>query len=578
MFDDLGHFSVPSIQVCLLLVSVLDHSLWGDREQLITSNNPTWCDPEWEALMGSCWSADPTERPFGDREQLITSNNPTWCDPEWKALMGSCWSADPTERPFVLIFVFCVIEQKFRENIVDVLILGKWSRSNVHSMVQLLQCFHQVSGLKLNLHKSNLYGVGVNCDDVRNLASLTGCKSHSLPFVYLGLPVGMNMSRIKGWGPILTKFKNRLSKWKASMLSIGGRSTLVSSVLGALGIYYLSLFPMPVNIANSLEAMKAKFFWGSTDDERKMQWIEWKFVLASKKYGGLGIGSLQALNISLIQKWRWRYVHNHHALWVKVISSIHGLSNNGISFDKLQKNSMWARIINSIKAMHDKGIILHSSLRRKINNGVSIKFWHDIWIGDSSLSTRFPRLFLLDTHPDFLVRDRWINGSWSWSWSRYITGGSLFSQLQDLSDLLHNSQICDIPDVWEWSIGGTNSFSVKDTRVHIDNFILPDVHSPTRWICYIPKKVNIMIWRVLRDHLPTRWNLSRKASEIWLKVFLWLDLVFLGINSFAASFDWVEDLQIRPQAKHIVQSILGITAWSIWKFRNGCIFSHKRPN
>ncbi|GKD22200.1 ribonuclease H-like domain-containing protein [Tanacetum coccineum] len=43
---------------------------------------------------------------LGDREQLITSNNPTWCDSEWKALMGSCWSADPTEKPF-----------KFRENI-----------------------------------------------------------------------------------------------------------------------------------------------------------------------------------------------------------------------------------------------------------------------------------------------------------------------------------------------------------------------------------------------------------------------------------------------------------------------------
>ncbi|GKB56539.1 hypothetical protein Tco_0912725 [Tanacetum coccineum] len=43
---------------------------------------------------------------WGDREQLITSNNPTWCDSEWKALMGSCWSADPTERPFVLILCF----------------------------------------------------------------------------------------------------------------------------------------------------------------------------------------------------------------------------------------------------------------------------------------------------------------------------------------------------------------------------------------------------------------------------------------------------------------------------------------
>ncbi|GJX80170.1 hypothetical protein Tco_0328319, partial [Tanacetum coccineum] len=157
----------------------------------------------------------------------------------------------------------------------DVLILGKWSSSNIH---------------------------GVNSDDVRNLASLAGCKSQLLPFIYLGLPVGMNMSRLKGWDPILTKFKNRLSKWKASMLSIGGRSTLVSSVLGPLGIYYLSFFLMSVTIANSLEAMRVKFFWGYTDEERKMQWIEWKSVLASKKYGGLGIGSLQALNLYLIQK------------------------------------------------------------------------------------------------------------------------------------------------------------------------------------------------------------------------------------------------------------------------------------
>ncbi|GJQ97103.1 WAT1-related protein isoform X1 [Tanacetum coccineum] len=34
---------------------------------------------------------------------------PTWCDPEWKALMGSCWSADPTERPS-----FSEISQKLR--------------------------------------------------------------------------------------------------------------------------------------------------------------------------------------------------------------------------------------------------------------------------------------------------------------------------------------------------------------------------------------------------------------------------------------------------------------------------------
>ena len=114
-----------------------------------------------------------------------------------------------------------------------------------------------------------------------------------------------------------------------------------------------------------------------------------------------------------------------------------------------------------------------------------------------------------------------------------------------------------------------------------------------------------MIWRALHDCLPTRWNLSKKGielnsllcpvcnqspelidhvlwncpltSEIWHKVIMWLDLSFPVINSFAASFDWVEDLRINPHAKHIVRSILGVTAWSIWKFRNDSIFSLKRP-
>lgn len=35
---------------------------------------------------------------------------PSWCDPEWKALMQSCWSADPNERPS-----FSEISQRLRK-------------------------------------------------------------------------------------------------------------------------------------------------------------------------------------------------------------------------------------------------------------------------------------------------------------------------------------------------------------------------------------------------------------------------------------------------------------------------------
>ncbi|GJR74610.1 RNA-directed DNA polymerase, eukaryota, reverse transcriptase zinc-binding domain protein [Tanacetum coccineum] len=43
----------------------------------------------------------------------------------------------------------------------DVLFLGEWSRSNIIGLVSLLQCFHDVSGLKINLHKSTYMVLGL---------------------------------------------------------------------------------------------------------------------------------------------------------------------------------------------------------------------------------------------------------------------------------------------------------------------------------------------------------------------------------------------------------------------------------
>ncbi|GJX88119.1 reverse transcriptase domain-containing protein [Tanacetum coccineum] len=142
----------------------------------------------------------------------------------------------------------------------DILFLGEWSRSNIIGLVSLRQCFHDVSGLKINLHKSNLYGIGVNTHEISNLASFTGCTPQRLPFT----------------------------------------STLITSVLGSLVVYYLSLFPMPKLINKRLESLRANFFRGCTDGIKKIPWIAWNSVLASKVKGGLGIGSLEALNLALL--------------------------------------------------------------------------------------------------------------------------------------------------------------------------------------------------------------------------------------------------------------------------------------
>ena len=99
-------------------------------------------------------------------------------------------------------------------------------------------------------------------EDVNVMARVTGCAAGNIPFIYLGLPVGSKMNRISHWQGFVDRFQTKLSSWKASLLSIGGRLTLIKSILGSIGIYYMSIFKTPVWIFNQLESLRAKFFLG----------------------------------------------------------------------------------------------------------------------------------------------------------------------------------------------------------------------------------------------------------------------------------------------------------------------------
>nr|XP_043639733.1 uncharacterized protein LOC122610841 [Erigeron canadensis] len=200
----------------------------------------------------------------------------------------------------------------------DVIFLADWSEENLINVKTIFTCFYLSSGLRINFQKSKLYGIGVNGVQADYFARIMGCGRGVFPFTYqlVSRLVLIYMRRMESWLPVIDKFNKRLSRWKANLLSIGGRSTLITSVLGAVGTYFMSLFRLPVTVTKKLEGLRANFFW-------KMHWISWNIVMASKVHGGLNIGSLHALNRGLLLKWRWRYVTNPNALWVSVVNNIH---------------------------------------------------------------------------------------------------------------------------------------------------------------------------------------------------------------------------------------------------------------
>nr|GEZ21641.1 RNA-directed DNA polymerase, eukaryota, reverse transcriptase zinc-binding domain protein [Tanacetum cinerariifolium] len=108
--------------------------------------------------------------------------------------------------------------------------------------------------------------------------------------------VGENMSRKKACKVVVDKVLLLLSKWKTKTLSIGGRFTLLKSVLGSMPIFHMSIFKVPSYVLKTLESTRSQFFNGQDHKSRKASWVKWDNVLTSRDKGGLGVASLYALN------------------------------------------------------------------------------------------------------------------------------------------------------------------------------------------------------------------------------------------------------------------------------------------
>ncbi|GKB57256.1 hypothetical protein Tco_0913442 [Tanacetum coccineum] len=234
--------------------------------------------------------------------------------------------------------------------------------------------------------------------------------------------VGGICATSQAWEDIIGKLKARLSNWKLKTLSVGGRLTLLKSVLGSTPIYNLSIYKAPKSVLHSMESLRRNFFNGSQCNERKKAWIKWTTTLASKKNGGLGISSLYALNRALLFKWVWRFISRDNSLWCRLILSMHG---SKLPSSSPFRYSTWLSIIREIHSLKDRGVDL-------------------VWIGDNPLCVLFPRIFALETNKDSSVAVKL--SSITSSLRRPVRGGSESSQLSLLHEYIEGTILSSLED------------------------------------------------------------------------------------------------------------------------------------
>ncbi|XP_050259853.1 uncharacterized protein LOC126704908 [Quercus robur] len=117
----------------------------------------------------------------------------------------------------------------------DTLVFCDADSNHITALRGILSRFEEMSGLKINLGKSELVPVG-DVPNLHELVEILGCRESTIPLKYLGLPLGTSFKDKTIWNPILEKMERRLAGWKR-MMPFGegslGRSMGMSGVVGA---------------------------------------------------------------------------------------------------------------------------------------------------------------------------------------------------------------------------------------------------------------------------------------------------------------------------------------------------------
>nr|XP_045089534.1 uncharacterized protein LOC123497248 [Aegilops tauschii subsp. strangulata] len=93
----------------------------------------------------------------------------------------------------------------------------------------ILSAFEQLSGLKINFHKSELFCFGEAQDEAHLYAELFGCGLGQFPITYLGIPIHYRRLTNAEWKHIEERLQKRLSSWKGSLQMYRDSSFMVLS-------------------------------------------------------------------------------------------------------------------------------------------------------------------------------------------------------------------------------------------------------------------------------------------------------------------------------------------------------------
>ncbi|WVZ92703.1 hypothetical protein U9M48_038749, partial [Paspalum notatum var. saurae] len=291
------------------------------------------------------------------------------------------------------------------------------------NMKLVLCLFEQLSGLKINFYKSEIFCFGEAKEWKSQYSNLFGCKK------------AINN---KDWKTIEERIERKLSNWKGKMLSFGVRLVLLNSVLSSLPMFILSFFEIPRGVSKKIEYFRSCFFWQYDNHRKKYRLI---------KQGGLGVENLDIQNKCLLSKWLFKLC-NEDGIWQDLLQNKYLKGNSLSQIEKKPRDSHFWKSVMGVK-----------------NQFLSLGHFK------LALKDVYPNLFTIVRRKHATVVEVLRMNPYNVSFRKALTGNK-FNEWHSLVARIASVNLQEGRNQFVWGLHGKGYFSISSMYKHLRGVIL----------------------------------------------------------------------------------------------------------
>ena len=320
-------------------------------------------------------------------------------------------------------------------------------------MKAILEDYATSIGLKINFQKSTLIPINIDHRRACELAGVFGCSVGSMPFTYLGLPMGTTRPSVLDLMPLVHVVERKTST-ALSLMSSGAKLTLVNSVVTLMLIYAMRTIKIHPKVIEHLDKLRRHCLWAKNSDDgiKNNSLAAWELVCRPKRCGGLGVIDLKTQNAALLLKYLFKFYNHEDVPWVELVWDAY--YRNKIPHASEAVGSFWWRDVMQLSG------IFRGITKVTPGDGSSALFWKDVWFDntqDSLVMDIYPRAFSFCLNEDDSIA-KVLNATDPATIFSLPLSTQAREEIKEIQEGLPQNRLAvDNSDVWECLLGRFSS-------------------------------------------------------------------------------------------------------------------------